>query len=165
MIKNKMKRLSKVINLILILSSLLLVGCTGSNKSAASETAPNKQPAVANARIVNIKVKNDILKLSLSNNSSADALVKLLEKGKITINMQDYGNFEKVGNLPKSLPTNDEQINTSAGDVILYQGNKITIYYDHNSWNLTRLGKINGATKEHLLKVLGSGDVTVELSL
>lgn len=121
-----MKKLSKVINSILILSSLLLVGCTGSNKSAASETAPNKQPAVANARIVNIKVKNDILKLSLSNNSSADALVKLLEKGKITINMQDYGNFEKVGNLPKTLPTNDEQINTSAGDVILYQGNKIT---------------------------------------
>ncbi len=160
-----MKKLSKVINLILIFSSLLLIGCTSSNKSVASGTRPSKQSGATDARIVNIKVKNDILKLSLANNSSADALLKLLENGKITINMQDYGNFEKVGNLPKALPTNDEQINTSAGDVILYQGNKITIYYDNNSWTLTRLGKINGATKEQLLKVLGSGDVTVELSL
>lgn len=83
----------------------------------------------------------------------------------MTINMHDYGNFEKVGNLPKTLPTNDEQINTCAGDVILYQGDKITIYYDHNSWNFTRLGKIHGVTKEQLLKVLGPGDVTVEFSL
>lgn len=160
-----MKKLSKIINLILIFSSLLLVGCTDSNKSVASGSKPNKQSEVTDTRVVNIKVKNDILKLSLSNNSSADALIKLLENGKITINMQDYGNFEKVGNLPKTLPTNDEQINTSAGDVILYQGNKITIYYDNNSWTLTRLGRINGATKEQLLRVLGSGDVTVELSL
>ncbi len=79
--------------------------------------------------------------------------------------MQDYGNFEKVGDLPISLPRNDEQISTNAGDVILYQGNKFVIYYDHNEWNFTRLGKINGATKEQLLKILGTGNVIVELSL
>lgn len=47
----------------------------------------------------------------------------------------NFGNFEKVGNLPISLPRNDGPISTNAGDVILYQGNKFVIYYDHNEWN------------------------------
>ena len=76
-----------------------------------------------------------------------------------------YGNFEKVGPLGQSLPTNNQQITTEAGDIILYQGNQITIYYDRNSWNFTRLGKINGVTSQQLQDILGSGDVSVTFSL
>ena len=76
-----------------------------------------------------------------------------------------YGNFEKVGPLGQSLPTNNQQITTEAGDIILYQGNQITIYYDRNSWNFTRLGKINGVTSQQLRDILGSGDVNVTFSL
>lgn len=72
-----------------------------------------------------------------------------------------YGNFEKVGPLPFELPRNDETITTEPGDIILYQGNQITIYYDENTWNFTRLAKIDNVTREELLDVLGSGDVTV----
>lgn len=79
--------------------------------------------------------------------------------------MSDYGNFEKVGPLGQSLPTNNQQITTEAGDIILYQGNQITIYYDRNSWNFTRLGKINGVTSQQLRDILGSGDVNVTFSL
>lgn len=79
--------------------------------------------------------------------------------------MSDYGNFEKVGPLGQSLPTNNQQITTEAGDIILYQGNQITIYYDRNSWNFTRLGKINGVTSRQLRDILGSGDVSVTFSL
>ena len=75
--------------------------------------------------------------------------------------MHDYGNFEKVGPLPFELPRNDETITTEPGDIILYQGNQITIYYDENTWNFTRLAKIDNVTREELLDVLGSGDVTV----
>ena len=67
--------------------------------------------------------------------------------------------------MGQSLPTNNEQINTQAGDIILYQGNQIVIYYDTNSWNFTRLGKINGVTAQELRNILGSGDVSVVLSL
>lgn len=63
------------------------------------------------------------------------------------------------------LPQNDEQITTGAGDIILYQGGSLVIYYDTNSWNFTRIGKIEGVTKEELLKALGTGDVTVTFSL
>ncbi|MCR5725649.1 MAG: hypothetical protein K6G80_11245 [Treponema sp.] len=84
----------------------------------------------------------------------------MLREGPVTIKMRDYGNFEKVGPLGTSLPRNDTQITTQAGDIILYQGNQITIYYDTNSWNFTRLGKVDGVTQAELKKILGKGDVT-----
>ena len=79
--------------------------------------------------------------------------------------MQDYGNFEKVGDLPWELPTNDEEITTEPGDIILYQGNKITIYYDKNTWRFTKLGHIREVDVEELREILGDGDVTVEFSV
>lgn len=97
---------------------------------------------------------------TLTDNSSATAFYELLKKGPVTIKMSDYGNFEKVGSLGTTLPRNDSQITTSAGDIILYQGNQITIYYDTNSWNFTRLGKVDGVTQAELTKILGKDDVT-----
>ena len=79
--------------------------------------------------------------------------------------MSDYGNFEKVGDLPYELPTNDEEITTKPGDIILYQGNKITIYYDENTWRFTKLGNIGNVNAEELKEVVGRGDVTVEFSV
>ena len=79
--------------------------------------------------------------------------------------MRDYANMEKVGTLPVDLPRNDEPINTDACDLILYQGNSFVIYYDTNSWSLTRLGRIDNITKSELKSILGTGDVTVTLSL
>ena len=88
-----------------------------------------------------------------------------LKQGPITVDMSDYGNFEKVGALGFTLPLNDEQITTVPGDIILYQGNSITIYYDTNTWNFTRLGRIEGVTGDELKSALGSGDVEVTFSL
>ena len=100
------------------------------------------------------------LTATLVDNSSATAFYELLKKGPLTVDMHDYSNFEKVGSLGTSLPRNDTQITTTAGDIILYQGNQITIYYDVNSWNFTRLGKVDGVTQAELKKILGKGDVS-----
>lgn len=116
------------------------------------------------AQTMNITVNGTTLKASLSGNSSAQALSALLSQGNITVDMSDYGNFEKVGNLPQSLPTNDEKITTTPGDIILYQGDKITIYYAENTWNFTKLGHIDNITQAELKAILGSGDVTVTFS-
>ena len=78
--------------------------------------------------------------------------------------MHDYGSFEKVGSLGFSLPKNDTNITTIPGDVILYQGNQITIYYDENTWNFTKLGNID-ISQDELKAVLGDGDVEVDFSL
>ncbi len=124
---------------------------------------------------ISIQIKSDsgnhTLTATLENNSSAVAFYELLKKGAVTISMSDYGNFEKVGSLGKTLPRNDKQITTSAGDIILYQGNQITIYYDKNSWNFTRLGKVvltdstTAINKAELKKILGKGDVTAVFSI
>ena len=79
--------------------------------------------------------------------------------------MRDYANMEKVGPLGKSLPSNNEQITTQAGDLMLYQGDQFVIYYAPNSWNLTRLGRIHDAGVSELRELLGGGDVRVTLSL
>jgi hypothetical protein len=114
---------------------------------------------------MHIKIGDKILTATLVDNSSAEALIEALSEGPITVNMRDYGNMEKVGRLGFKLPRNDEQITAEAGDIILYQGNALVIYYAPNSWNFTRLGKINDITQEELKGILGEGDVTVTLSL
>ena len=83
----------------------------------------------------------------------------------MTISMRDYGDMEKVGDIGTSLPTNDEQITTEAGDLILYMGSAFVIYYAPNSWNFTRLGKIDNITVQELKNILGDGSVEVTLSL
>ena len=105
------------------------------------------------------------LAATLYDNSSSHALVDLLQKGELTIEMHDYGNFEKVGDLPVTLPRNDTPTDTDAGDLILYLGKRFVIYYDKNSWDFTALGKIDGITKAELKKILGKGNVTAVLSL
>ncbi len=112
-----------------------------------------------------LQIGGTALTATLADNSSSEALRNLLKNGPLTIDMSDYGNFEKAGPLGATLPRNDEQITTSAGDIILYQGDKITIYYAQNTWNFTRLGKIDGVTAEELKEILGPGNVSVTLSL
>jgi hypothetical protein len=114
---------------------------------------------------IQITVGDTVLTAVPEENSSAKALIALLQKGPITVQMSDYAGMEKVGSLGTNLPRNDTQISVDAGDVILYQGNQITIYYGTNSWNFTKLAVIEDATKESLLKVLGSGDVDVTFSI
>lgn len=114
---------------------------------------------------MNIQISDNLLTATLVENSSTSALKDLLSKGPISINMRDYGSMEKVGLLGMNLPTNDQQITTEAGDIILYQGNALVIYYTPNSWNFTRLGKINNVTSEILKEILGDGNVTITISL
>lgn len=114
---------------------------------------------------MNIQIGDHVLTATLVENSSVEALKAALSEGPITIHMRDYGNMEKVGPLGIVLPRNDQQITTEAGDLILYQGSAFVIYYAPNSWNFTRLGKINNVTAEELRDILGDGNVTVTLSL
>lgn len=113
---------------------------------------------------MNIRVNGRTLTATMTDNSSARALIDLLKEGDIVIDMSDYGDFEKVGDLGHTLPQNNENINTQAGDLILYQGRNFVIYYGNNSWSLTRLGKIDNISEAELKELLGEGNVTVTLS-
>lgn len=96
---------------------------------------------------------------------SADALRELLGDGDLTISMSDYGSFEKVGSIGKSLSRKDTQISTTAGDIMLYQGNQIVIFYGENSWSYSRLGRIEDVSADDLLSAFGKGDIDITFSL
>ena len=112
-----------------------------------------------------IQVGDTAFTVTLAENSSVDALKELMADGPLTLNMSDYANMEKGADLGVTLPQNNVQMNTQAGDVILYQGRTIVIYYDTNSWRLTPIGKIDNVDPKKLRTVLGAGDVTVTLLL
>ena len=114
---------------------------------------------------IKLNVNNHDLLIKLEDNSSAKAFLEKLKSGSITVNASDYGNFEKVGVLGFSLPTNDKSITTKAGDLILYQGDKITLYYDKNTWTFTKLGEVQDVNQDELKKILGAGDVTLTFSI
>lgn len=98
-------------------------------------------------------------------NESIEALKELVKDGPLTVQMSMYSTFEQVGPLGTSLPRNDVQTVTEAGDIVLYSGNQIVIFYGSNSWAYTRLGKITDKTASEMKELLGSGDVTLTLSL
>jgi hypothetical protein len=115
--------------------------------------------------VISIMVNGKTLTAELADNSSADALMEMLEEGPVTIEMSDYANMEKVGSLGRKLPTNNKPISTSAGDLILYQGNQVVIYYAPNHWIFTRLGRIQNVSPQELKRILGRGDVSVTFAL
>ena len=91
------------------------------------------------------------------------ALADMLRSEPLTIEMSDYAGFEKVGSLGTRLPASNAQTTTSSGDIVLYNGSQIVIFYGSNSWSYTRLGRIDDL--DGWADALGSGDVTVTFSL
>ena len=189
---NLLSNRTRISALLLALMLLLLTGCSSTEPaetgaltesgSAEETTLPTvTEPASKNEasepystksslpegtdRMFYAHVNGKVLKILAAEHSSADAFLDLLKSGDVTVEMHDYGSFEKVGPLGTTLPRNDEQITTEPGDVILYQGDQITIYYDVNNWSFTRLGKVQDLSQAELKDILGSGNVTVTFSL
>lgn len=104
------------------------------------------------------------LTATLVENSATAELLAMLAEGDVEVHLSDYGGFEKVGALPQPLPASDSHITATAGDIMLYQGRNIVIFYGSNSWSYTRLGRIDGADADAVRRFLGSGDVTLTIS-
>lgn len=112
---------------------------------------------------MNVQVGDAVFSATLEENEAVSALVKMMRESPVVIQMSDYSGFEKVGPLGTSLPVNNSQTTTQAGDIVLYNGNQIVIFYGSNSWSYTRPGHIDDLTGWE--DALGSGDVTVTFSL
>ena len=116
---------------------------------------------------IKITVSGKSLPVKIEDNAATKALVAALRDSSITYEAEDYGGFEKVGALGRSLPTINAQITTQPGDVILYSGNQIVLFYGSNSWSYTRIGKMEYGTLDELKTFLkaGQGNISVTLSL
>ena len=162
--------------LYLFLAVLGLSGCGDGSSPADSAPPPSQSviseqessqpqapPSSQEESILKITVGDQELLADFADTRSAEECRDLLAQGPVTISMEDYGGFEKVGSLGTTLTRNDARITTQPGDVILYQGNQITIYYGTNTWNFTRLAKIRDPAD--LQTKLGTGTVQVTFSL
>lgn len=150
------------------LAVLSLSACGSGQIAADIDTPPAiEQPAAEpdtfEESALKITVGDEEFLATWEDNASARAFYDLLSQQPLTVDMSDYGGFEKVGDLGAELTRSDTQITTQPGDIILYQGSQITIYYDVNTWNFTRLARIDDPTD--LSERLGAGTITATFSL
>lgn len=111
-----------------------------------------------------VQVGDTVWTATLEDNPSAAAWKELLAQGPLSVDMHDYGGFEKVGSIGTGITQSNRQITTKPGDIILYQGSSVTVYYDENTWNFTLLGHIDNVTDAELRQVLKAGGENVQVT-
>lgn len=114
--------------------------------------------------VMTLKIDETPVQVVWEENESVEALKSLAGQRDITIQMSMYGGFEQVGLLGESLPKNDEQITTNSGDIVLYSGNQIVVFYGSNSWTYTRLGHISDKDASQMEELLSKDNVTITIS-
>ena len=154
----------KLIEIIISIVILLMSSACGDPASRGSGTSTSYVREVSQMEIT-IDVNGNKLTAALADSTAAKELAEKLKSGSVTVTLNEYGGFEKIGDLPWSLTKSDKQVSTEPGDIMLYQGDQMTIFYNSNSWSYTKLGHIENTTQEELKTVFGEGDVTVTLSL
>jgi len=145
----------------MILAALLVISCSSDEIQAQTtnyETMTTKMYITIDGRTEAV---------TLTNNSATQALVAKLQEASVTVTLNSSGGFEIWGALGFSLPTSNEQINAQPGDIVLYNGSNICMFYGTNSWNYTLLGKIDGLSESELRTFLkaGQNNISVTLSL
>ena len=162
---------------------LLCIGCGG--PAGAPETAPTTEEAdlpqaavpapetdadmtaeneeESEDFIMRMKIGETAVAVEWEDNESVEALKELCADGPLTVACSMYGGFEQVGSLGSSLPRNDVPTVTEAGDIVLYSGDRIVVFYGSNSWSYTRLGRVTDRTAAEMADLLGNGDTSLTL--
>ncbi|WP_081823291.1 cyclophilin-like fold protein [Lachnospira multipara] len=112
-----------------------------------------------------MKIGDTKVNVDWEDNQAVEALKDMAEDGDVTIQMSMYGGFEQVGSIGQSLPRDDKQTTTSSGDIVLYSGNQMVVFYGSNSWSYTRLGHISDKNTKEMTDLLSNGDVTITISI
>ena len=147
----KMKKLAALLCALM----LCLVGMAASAENTTVQEGDNDMQMMIGETPVTV---------AWEDNASVEALKTLAMEG-MAIEMSMYGGFEQVGSIGQSLPRDDQQTTTTSGDIVLYSGNQLVVFYGSNSWAYTRLGHITDQTPEQMKALLGNGDVTITLSM
>ena len=165
-----------IVLIMLITCVFVLVGCDNANQTSGSfnlissnRTSDEKSNSANNSASdtegtkMNILIGDKHFTATLEDNAAVRELIEMIKDKPITIKMNDYSGFEKVGSLGRSLTTDNHQTTTSAGDIVLYNGNQMVMFYGSNSWSYTRIGKIDDLSGWK--NALGKGSITAVFSL
>jgi hypothetical protein len=152
------KTYNRMRQILIIMTAMLMACCSKESEMTAQDTLDYK---------MNITIYGQTKSVTLVDNAATKTLIEKLQQGPVTVTLNSSGGFEIWGALGFSLPTSNQQITAQPGDVILYNGSNICIFYGSNSWSYTRLGKIDGLTGNELSTFLkaGQSNISVTLSL
>ena len=160
--------MKKIIFAILIIIGFSLLGCSNNNNNLSDldKTNETENPKItgemdSEESIFVMKIDNIVVNITWEKNDSVNELMEYAKNG-ITITMHQYGGFEQVGSIGKTITSNDSQITTNPGDVVLYSSNQIVIFFGTNSWSYTKLGHIN-MNQSELNSLLNKSNVTLKL--
>ncbi len=134
-----------------------------SSQSDEQSAAKEEQPQEDRNMALQMKIGSTPVTVEWEDNDAVAALKDLCKNKPLTINTSMYGGFEQVGAIGAYLPQNDVQTTTSSGDIVLYSGNQLVVFYGSNAWAYTRLGKISDKTKDELTALLGNDNVTITI--
>lgn len=157
-----------------LLSLCLLSGCGAPQTEpaapattpavTASDTTASTEPQKGETAMLQMTIQNTPVAVQWESNDAVRALQALCENGPLTVKMSMYGDFEQVGPLGQTLPHRDTQTTTNPGDIVLYAGSQLVVFYGSNSWAYTRLGHITDQSDAQLQTLLGKGDVVITLT-
>ncbi len=148
--------------LLTLIPLFLLSGCTPKDKTPRNESSSVIENETADEEReykMILSIDRQEQNITWENNASVKALKEL---GELKIDMHRYGGFEQVGSIGHTLVSNDVQMTTNPGDIVLYSSNQLTIFYGSNSWSYTKLGHIN-LNKSELTTLLDKPNVEVTI--
>ena len=159
----KVKKLTTIV--LIFLLALSLYACGGTTASETNDAIDTNETMTESEVASDMKMTIGDTEVSVEweENESVKALMELAGNEPLTIQMSMYGGFEQVGSIGTSLPRNDQQTTTNAGDIVLYSGDQIVVFYGSNSWAYTRLGHITDKSAQEMADLLGNGDVTITI--
>ena len=151
--------------LLLAALALVLAACGNARDkpSEPQDAAQTERQTDREEMTMRMKIAETAVSVEWEYNEAVEALKDLCTEGPLEIQLSMYGGFEQVGAIGADLPRDDKQTTTQAGDIVLYAGDQIVVFYGSNSWAYTRLGRITDQTAEDLAHLLGNGDVTLTI--
>lgn len=158
--------------LIMILTIALIVvpaACSGDKETqepvGSGETQKTGNNEEEKGMIgMTLKINGEEVNVKWEDNESVRALANLVSEGPVTIDTSLYGGFEQVGGLGTTLPNNDVNTTTEPGDIVLYNGSSIVVFFGTNTWAYTRLGRIEGKSEDELKDMLGGNNVVLTIA-
>lgn len=164
------KILTALLCLIMVMN---MMGCTEREKQpeqetvipdSEQETGSDSQEASEVEKVLCLYVNDRKLPVTWEDNDSVAEIISIVNNDSLTVEMSMYGGFEQVGELGRNITRNDRQMTTSYGDIVLYSGSNIVIFYGSNSWSYTKLGHVD-LSQQEMTDLLGNGDIRITLTM
>lgn len=149
--------------LFLCVCILFLTGCVANTGEISKESALNEILSKEGSMEPSMKIDDTSIDVEWENNDTVKELKEELKKGSLTIQLSKYSDFEQIGELGKTYSSSDKRLTTEVGNIMLYSGNKIVVFYGENTWKYTRIGKIKNLSKEEIKRLLSNSDVVLKL--